>query len=162
MRLSIACAIGAATLTVSSVHAQPLTERNISTDLAVEAAQAALAHCASQNHKVSVAVVDRTGRTRVLLRGDDARPHTMDSSERKAYTAFTFRTSTSALAENLANNPGNAPLFTLPNLLPLAGGVPIKIGNDTIAAIGVGGAPASTIDEACANAGLDKIKDRLQ
>jgi uncharacterized protein GlcG (DUF336 family) len=161
MRLLLACAIGAA-FAVLSAHAQTLSERNISTELAVEAAQAALAHCVEQNHKVSVAVVDRTGRTRVLLRGDDTRPHTIDSAQRKAYTAFTFRNSTSAVAEGLANNPGNAPLFTLPNLLPLAGGVPIKIGNDTIAAIGVGGAPAGTIDEGCANAGLDKIRDRLQ
>jgi uncharacterized protein GlcG (DUF336 family) len=162
MRLAIACAIGAATLTITSAHAQLLTERNLSTDLAVEAAQAALERCTSQNHKVSVAVVDRTGRTRVLLRGDDARPHTMDSSQRKAYTAFSFRNSTSAVAEGLANNPGNAPLFTLPDLLPLAGGVPIRSGNEVIGGIGVGGAPAGSIDEGCANAGLDKIKDRLQ
>ena len=41
------------------------------------------------------------------------------------------------------------------------GGVPIKVGNETIGAIGVSGAPGGDKDEACANAGLAKISDRL-
>jgi len=41
------------------------------------------------------------------------------------------------------------------------GGVPIKAGNDTIGGIGVSGAPGGDKDEACANAGLAKIRDRL-
>jgi uncharacterized protein GlcG (DUF336 family) len=124
-------------------------------------AQAALAQCTQQGYKVSVAVVDRTGRTRVLLRGDDARPHTMDSSQRKAYTAFTLRNSTAALAEGLKSNPGNVPLFTLPDLLPLAGGLPIKSGDEVIGGIGVGGTPSGTLAEGCANAGVEKIKGQL-
>jgi uncharacterized protein GlcG (DUF336 family) len=39
--------------------------------------------------------------------------------------------------------------------------VPIKAGNDTIGGIGVSGAPGGDKDEACANAGLGKIGDRL-
>jgi uncharacterized protein GlcG (DUF336 family) len=39
--------------------------------------------------------------------------------------------------------------------------VPIKAGNDTIGGIGVSGAPGGDKDEACANAGLAKIRDRL-
>jgi uncharacterized protein GlcG (DUF336 family) len=42
------------------------------------------------------------------------------------------------------------------------GGVPIKLGDETIGAIGAGGAPGGKLDDACARAGLDKIKDRLQ
>jgi uncharacterized protein GlcG (DUF336 family) len=41
------------------------------------------------------------------------------------------------------------------------GGVPIKVGNETIGAIGISGAPGGDKDEACANAGLAKISDRL-
>jgi uncharacterized protein GlcG (DUF336 family) len=41
------------------------------------------------------------------------------------------------------------------------GGVPIKVGNETIGAIGVSGAPGGDKDEACANAGIAKISDRL-
>jgi uncharacterized protein GlcG (DUF336 family) len=41
------------------------------------------------------------------------------------------------------------------------GGVPIKVGEDTIGGVAVGGAPGGDKDEACAIAALDKIKDRL-
>jgi uncharacterized protein GlcG (DUF336 family) len=41
------------------------------------------------------------------------------------------------------------------------GGVPIKIGEDTIGGIAAAGAPGGDKDEACAIAGIDKIKDRL-
>ena len=41
------------------------------------------------------------------------------------------------------------------------GGLPIKVGNDTIGAIAVAGAPGGDKDEACARAGLDKVKDQL-
>jgi uncharacterized protein GlcG (DUF336 family) len=42
-----------------------------------------------------------------------------------------------------------------------AGGLTIKLGDEVIGAIGVGGAPTAQADEACARAGLDKIRDRL-
>ena len=41
------------------------------------------------------------------------------------------------------------------------GGLPIKVGEDTIGGISAAGTPGGDKDEACANAGLDKIKDRL-
>jgi uncharacterized protein GlcG (DUF336 family) len=44
----------------------------------------------------------------------------------------------------------------------LAGGVPIKIGDDTIGAIGIGGAPGGNLDEACAVEALDLFKDKLK
>jgi uncharacterized protein GlcG (DUF336 family) len=143
-------------------HAQGVTtEKNVSSALAIETAQAALARCTQQGYKVTVSVVDRSGQVIAMLRGDDARPHTMESSRRKAFTSFTMRNATAALAEGLKSNPGNAPLFTLPDLLPLAGGLPIKSGDEVIGGIGVGGAPGGNLDEACANAGIEKIKARL-
>ena len=57
-------------------------EKTLSLALAVEAAQAALATCTQQSHRVSVAVVDRAGLVRALIRGDGAGPHTLDSSSR--------------------------------------------------------------------------------
>ena len=45
------------------------------------------------------------------------------------------------------------------------GGLPIKVGNDTIGGTAVAGtvagAPGGDKDEACARAGLDKVKDQL-
>lgn len=56
-----------------------------------------------------------------------------------------------------------ANLVHIPGFLLLRGGVfPIKIGNETIGAIGVDGAPAGHLDEQCEVAALDKFKDLLK
>jgi uncharacterized protein GlcG (DUF336 family) len=36
------------------------------------------------------------------------------------------------------------------------------VGNEVIGAVGVGGAPGGHLDEQCAMAGLDKVKDQLK
>jgi uncharacterized protein GlcG (DUF336 family) len=46
--------------------------------------------------------------------------------------------------------------------IALGGGVPIKAGNEVIGAIGVSGAPGGEKDEACANAGIQKVADKLK
>ena len=79
---------------------------------------------------------------------------------RKAYTSLTFRASTTALSKRLAETPALANLNNVTDVLVLGGGVPIKSGNDTIGAIGVSGAPAGEKDEACGQAGIDRIADR--
>jgi uncharacterized protein GlcG (DUF336 family) len=40
--------------------------------------------------------------------------------------------------------------------------LPIKVGDDVIAAVGVSGTPSSRKDEMCANAGLDKVVHQLK
>ncbi len=42
-------------------------------------------------------------------------------------------------------------------ILILGGGVPIKVGDEMVGAIGVGGTPSAVEDDACANAGLDAV-----
>ena len=54
------------------------------------------------------------------------------------------------------------PLAKLPHVMFFGGGVVIKLGDEIIGAIGAAGAPGAKLDDACARAGLDKIKDRLQ
>lgn len=163
MRGCFGLSVGLATfLAAGAADAQVATERNITAAMANDAAIAALARCTQQGYRVSVSVVDRTGRLRAFVRGDGANPHTIEASRQKAYTAFTMRNSTAAFAEALKSNPGNAALANLPGVLPLAGGVPIKVGDEVIGGIGVGGAPGGNLDEGCANAGLDKIKTYLQ
>jgi uncharacterized protein GlcG (DUF336 family) len=46
-------------------------------------------------------------------------------------------------------------------MVAVGGGVPIKLGNQVIGGIGVGGTPSGEKDEACANAGIAKVSDRL-
>lgn len=147
-----------------SVKAQELpTEKVLPLLLATEAAEAALAACEKQGYHVSVAVVDRAGLVRTLLRGDSAGPHTLDSSSRKAYTAASLGRPTGELVKAISGNPANEGLRNMnEKILILAGGLPVKAGDEVVGGIGVGGAPGGEKDEVCAQIGLDKIEDRLK
>jgi uncharacterized protein GlcG (DUF336 family) len=138
-------------------------EKTLPLAFAVEAAQGALATCEQQGYRVSVAVVDRAGLVRALIRGDGAGPHTLDSSSRKAYTAASLRRPTEELTKMVVGNPAAAGLREMnEQILILGGGLPIKAGEEVIGGIGVGGAPGGDKDEACAQARIDKIKARLK
>lgn len=134
--------------------------------LANEAALEAVRACAEKGWPVSVAVVDVSGETRVLVKGDRSTTHTRTSSFRKAYTVatlgpvFGFDT-LSAFVEKTRGGPSTQALASLPDILLLAGGVGVKAKGEIVAAIGVGGAPGGEKDEACAAAGLARIADRL-
>jgi uncharacterized protein GlcG (DUF336 family) len=151
-------------LIASAVLGQNLpVEKVLPQALAVEAAQGAMSACEQQGYRVSVAVVDRSGLVRALIRGDGAGPHTLDSSSRKAYTAVSLRHPTTELAQLVSETPMVAGLRDMnENILILGGGLPIKAGDEVIGGIGVGGAPGGDKDEACAQAGIGKINARLK
>ena len=129
--------------------------------LANKAASAALEKCRQDGYRVSVTVVDRAGLIRTLMRGDGAGPHTTDSSSKKAYTAASLRRPTSELAEMISKMPALQSLRDMnEKMLMLGGGLPIEIGGEVIGGIGVGGAPGANFDDACAQAGLDALKNR--
>ncbi len=125
---------------------------------AVRAANAAIENCKKDGYRVSVAVVDRGGMLRAMMRGDGAGPHTIDSSRKKAYTAASLRRPTTELADLINKVPTLQALREMnDNILILGGGLPIEIGGEVVGAIGVGGAPGAHLDDACAQAGLDAI-----
>ncbi len=155
LMFAVSIAISAAPALAQTV----LNERQISLGLAREAANAAINQCRKDGYQVSVTVVDRSGQVKVMMRDDNSGPHTPDTSRRKAYTALTFRTSTTELANRVANNPSAANLRDITDIILLAGGLPIRAGNEVIGGIGVGGAPSGDIDEVCAKAGVDKISN---
>lgn len=135
-------------------------------DLALEAAQEAVRTCTANGYPVTVTVVDVDGTPKVVLRGDHSTIHTRDSSFRKAYTVITMGPifhldASSGFAELVAKNPAGPQLATMPNVVALPGAVAVKAGQETVAAIGVGGSPGGDKDEVCAAAGLAKIRDRL-
>jgi uncharacterized protein GlcG (DUF336 family) len=66
------------------------------------------------------------------------------------------------MMENAQKNPAAANLVHIPGFLLVGGGVPIKAGNDVIGAVGVGGAPGGHLDEQCAMAAIDKVKELLK
>jgi len=138
------------------------TTHRISADLANQAVAAAVAKCASQGYAETATLVDADGVLQAELRGDRAGAHSLDSAFSKAYTAASFKTNTSALVERAKTNPVLANLFKLPHLLLLGGGIVIKVGDELVGAIGAAGAPGADLDDACAEAGLEKIKDQLK
>ncbi|MFJ8624353.1 heme-binding protein [Kitasatospora sp. NPDC093550] len=123
-------------------------------DAATRAARAALDAATKAGQHVSIAVVDRDGVTRVLLKGDGAGPQSPQSAERKAFTAVSWNAPTSELAKRLAQAPN---LKDIPGTLFLAGGAPVQSKGAPVAAIGVAGAPSGDLDEQFAQAGVAEL-----
>jgi uncharacterized protein GlcG (DUF336 family) len=152
-----------ATLTAPLSHAQAVrTERNMSLALATQLAADTVAACTTNGYAVTATVVDRAGSIRAVMRADNAGPHTLGASEQKAFTSASAKNATLAMMEGAQKNPAAANLVHIPGFLLLGGGVPVKVGTETIGAIGVGGAPGGHLDEQCAMAALDKAKDLLK
>jgi uncharacterized protein GlcG (DUF336 family) len=144
-----------------SAHADLLVHRDLPYAVALTIAQAAVESCASKGYAESAVVVDRDGDTIVAIRGDNAQPYTMENARRKAYTAMNFRIPSAEYAKRYAdNNPVVRQQATLPNIIAIGGGLPIKVGNDVIGGIGASGSPG--VDAPCAQAGLDKAADQLK
>ena len=153
--------LGALALSLSlPVCAQLITHRDLSMSMALAMATGALEACKARGFNVSVVVVDRGGDTLVALRGDEAGPHTMENARRKAYTARSFRMTTQAFVDEMKTRPVRREQTTLPNVIAINGGVPIKIGKEVIGGVGLSGSPGK--DEECVNAGLEKAKQHLQ
>ena len=150
-----------ACVAAGSAQAQVLAHKDISLAMATTMAMTAIETCKGQGYNVSVNVVGREGEVLVGLRNELAGPATMENSMKKAYTARTFRTPSGKFAENVKGNPTAGGLF-LANIVPAQGALPVMIGDDTIGAIGVSGAPGGDKDEVCAKAGIDKVADQLK
>ena len=153
--LALACAVG------TPANAQLLTHKDISLPMAITMARTAIETCKQQGYNVSANVVGRTGQVLVAMRGDNTGPHTLENSMKKAYTANAQRRPSGEYAKAFnANPPRGGTLLT--NLVPAQGALPIKVGEDTIGAIGVSGAPGGDKDEACAKAGIEKVAAELK
>lgn len=151
-------------LLATAAHAQnaTFTMKVLTPESALKAAQAALRSCRERGFQVSVAVVDRMGVVQVLLRDRFAGPHTPDMATAKAYTAASFRTSTSELAE--ASQPGRpaSGIRHRPGVAAVGGGMMIEAGGSLLGAIGVSGAPGGREDDACAAAGIAAIREDIE
>ena len=159
--LAAGAAIAVAVALAVPAQAQLLTHRDISYPMARTIAEAAIDSCGAKGYAVSAVVVDRAGEVMVAMRADNAGPHTMENARRKAYTALSFRTATSAYAKRYEdNNPVVRQQVTLPSVIAIPGGLPVKVGDDVIAGVGVSGSPG--VDEPCVQAGLDKVADQLR
>jgi len=140
--------------------AQLIERKDLSYAMAKAIAEEAIAECSRRGYPTSVVVVDRGGDTMVAMRADNAGPHTMENARRKAYTARTFRMTTAEFVKEMATRPVRREQTTLPNVIAIDGGVPLKVGNDVIGGVGLSGSPG--VDEPCVQAGIDKVKDQMK
>jgi len=131
-------------------------------DTALKAAQAALKKCRDSGYQATIAVVDRMGVTQVLLRDRYAGPHTVDMAQAKAYSAVSFRTSTTELAEASQAGRPQSGIRHLPGIAAVGGGLMIEAGGSLLGAIGVSGAPGGKEDDVCAAAGIAAIRDDIE
>jgi uncharacterized protein GlcG (DUF336 family) len=142
-------------------QAQLIDHKDLSLAAALTIAMTAAETCKNNGNRVSVTVVGRDGQIIVLLRGDDASPHTVENARRKAYTARTFGISSGEFANRVKANP-TIGLVHLSGVIAAQGALPIKVGDDVVGAVGVSGSPGGDKDEVCAKAGLDKAADQLK
>ena len=158
-RPQLAVLVAAMTLSASVLATEPdsISLRRMGLELALRAAQQALASCRAQGLQVGVTVVDRSGQVQVALRDVLAPQLTLQVSQLKAYTAVSFNAPTSQLERQ-----GNSGLAHVPGLLFQAGAVPIAAGGTLYGAIGVSGAPLGSGDEVCAAAGAAAVATELE
>ena len=153
----------ALSLLAAAASAQAVkTEKNMSLELANQIASATVAACTTNGYAVTATVVDRAGTVRAVQRADNAGPHTVGAAQQKAFTSASAKNSTLAMMEGAQKNPAAANLVYIPGFLLVGGGVPVKVGNEVIGAVGVGGAPGGHLDEQCAMAGIDRVKELLK
>lgn len=160
--------VALAAMLAMPADAELLSRKDLSLEIALAIASTAGATCKAQGHRVSVTVVGRSGEILVALRGDNTSPHTMENSQRKAYTSRTFRVPSGEFAKRVLK-PGEPPggQVHLSGIIALASALPIKLGEEVIGAVGVSGsmttpgAPGGEKDEACAKAGIDKVATLL-
>ena len=138
------------------------TQKIITPEIALKAAQAAKTECAKRGWQVSVAVSDPTGLPLVVLRDRYAGWHTLAAAEGKARTAASWRQPTEDVAArvNKADSAEQA-IKNLPGVVMIGGGAPIEGAGQMVGAIGVSGAPGGDNDALCVKAGLDAIEGDL-
>jgi uncharacterized protein GlcG (DUF336 family) len=136
--------------------------RLLTPETALQAAQGALAKCRADGYQVTVAVVDRSGVLQVLLRDRFAGPHTPDMATAKAWTAVTFRTDTTRLAEETQAGKQMSGIRHRPGVVAVGGGRVIEGKGSLLGGIGVSGAPGGDRDDVCASAGISRIQDAVE
>jgi uncharacterized protein GlcG (DUF336 family) len=147
-------------MVAAPASAQLLQRKDLSYPMALTIATGALEDCKAKGYAVSVVVVDRGGDVLVALRANDAGPHTMENARRKAYTARTFKMTSEEFAKRMETEPVRRQQATLPGVIGIPGGLPLRVGDDVIGGVGLSGSPG--VDPACVQAGIDKVQDQLK
>lgn len=136
-----------------------VTLRSLTAPIATQLALAAYEDCTTKGYHVAAAVVGRDGRLLAMVRSPLSGAHTIKVSEGKAFTAATFRTSTTQLM-------GRDFMRDIPGALIWGGGLPISIGGHFYGGVGVAGAPEKEkpgdVDDECAAAGIAAVAEEIE
>lgn len=120
---------------------------NLTLEAALELNKRVTESADALNKKVTIAILDASGTTVLITRGDNVGPHNTEAARRKAYTALSTKTATLLLLRNAATNPDSQNLNSLPELLLLSGGAPIFYKGTIVGSIGVAGGGSAENDD---------------
>jgi uncharacterized protein GlcG (DUF336 family) len=123
-----------------------------------------VAACDAKAYKVSALMVDYHGSTIALLSADGASYKTADLAGAKAATVMKYKVASGEIQKRANTDQALVAELTADPKIGSAhqGGLPIMVAGQLIGAIAVSGATGGENDEACAQAGLDKIASRLR
>lgn len=139
-------------------NGQALQTQDISLQQAQAVVAAAMEKAREQGTKMDIAVVDAGGNLKAFARMDGAWLGSIDIAIKKAKTARMFDMPTGELGK--LSQPGG-PLWQIEvsndGLITFPGGVPIKVGDTIIGAVGVSGSTVEN-DHAAAQAGAAALE----
>lgn len=147
------------TVSYAADETMTVSIKRMKMETALRIAQAAIKACRKEGVQIAVTVVDRSGHEQVVLRDVLAMDITLMISKQKAHTAMAFNSALSQM-ENRFTKPFQ--VAKIDGLVMSAGGIPINIGGSILGGIGVSGAPSGEVDEKCATAGLDAVREDLE
>ena len=150
-----------ASVSVFAVEDALTTFKALKPEVALAVAQATITACREAGYQVSVAVVDRSGITQIMLRDQLAGPHTLETARRKAWTAASFKGDTRSIAE--ATRPGNGQSGArfVTDAIMVGGGIPLYAEGTVVGAVGVSGSPSADEDQKCAETGAAALEEVL-
>jgi uncharacterized protein GlcG (DUF336 family) len=164
MRLFLTVGVLVAGISFGAAGQGLVTQKALSMEMAQMIVQGTIERCRADGFRASVAVIDAGGHLKAFARDEGTGLHTIDLSRRKAYTALTFATrfaSSLEFAKARGSTLGSA-ASNVEGTVGVGGGVPIKVGDVAIGAVGVSGAVGGDKDEICANAGIAKVAHLLK
>lgn len=170
--LLLSAVLGAGVLMLVASPALALEMKPVlPTSLALKAAATSVSNCEQKGYKVTATVLNSEGNILVVIRNQEAGPHTIENSFNKAYTSVSFGraynlNSTRAILSGIKPGKGSGefplPASPLRGLSYSIGGINIVSRGSLIGSIGVSGSPNGDLDESCAYEGLKIIQAELR
>ncbi|MBI5752563.1 MAG: heme-binding protein [Hydrogenophilales bacterium] len=143
-----------------AVAADVINFKTVSLELARDLAQAAVDSCRASGYQVTAIVVNRSGDAQAMLRDSMAPRYTMQIAREKAEAVILSGVASGEFRRNRQDI--RMEMNHVQGILVLEGGLPIRAGGSLLGALGVSGAPGGDKDEACAQAALSKLQERLE